>query len=1212
MINRPFRRILATTFALVFSASLIVSTAGAQTRLFGVGGLVLDDGSQHTITIYAPSITSPGYTLKMPGSNAVGALVNDGNGNLSWSASGGGVTTWSGGTTGMLPSAASSGAVTMSGTLNVANGGTGQSSALTQYGVVYGASSSAMGTTGAGATGQVLIGNSGGAPSWSNLSSIGVTSFSAGTTGLLPSSATTGAVTLTGTLAIANGGTGQTTANAAFNALAPSQATNAGDVLTTNGTNTAWTSLGGVAVTSFSAGTTGLLPSSATTGAVTLTGTLGIANGGTGQTTANAAFNALAPSQATNAGDVLTTNGTNTAWTSLGGVAVTSFSAGTTGLLPSSATTGAVTLSGTLAIANGGTGQTTANAAFNALAPSQATNAGDVLTTNGTNTAWTSLGGVAVTSFSAGTTGLLPSSATTGAVTLSGTLAIANGGTGQTTANAAFNALAPSQATNAGDVLTTNGTNTAWTSLGGVAVTSFSAGTTGLLPSSATTGAVTLSGTLAIANGGTGQTTANAAFNALAPSQATNAGDVLTTNGTNTAWTSLGGVAVTSFSAGTTGLLPSSATTGAVTLTGTLGIANGGTGQTTANAAFNALAPSQATNAGDVLTTNGTNTAWTSLGGVAVTSFSAGTTGLLPSSATTGAVTLTGTLGIANGGTGQTTANAAFNALAPSQSGNSGYILTTNGTNTSWEPAPATGVTTFSAGTTGLLPSSATNGAVTLSGTLAIANGGTGQTSANAAFNALAPSQSGNSGYILTTNGTNTSWEPAPATGVTTFSAGTTGLLPSSATNGAVTLSGTLAIANGGTGQTSANAAFNALAPSQGGNSGDILTTDGTNTSWTTLSGLGVLYNIAPTSAQATATTGNDLFNVQYASGGVASALGAFITSTATATGNATGLTVSAGGSTTAGSDNAIVATFLGTATSTGVSINTSPAAGAAGSTGLSIGLTNAPDVGAKIDGGITSDVQLGGGYATAGAYSLQFVGQGSDPTDAAIGVTGTYSNGFLANSTVSGMYGKTSATTVVSVGSTSHFGAFTGSFGVRGEATGNGAGARIIGVWGLASNNNTNNTGSIGVRAQGDSVKTVGHTDMALDITNGELTMGRTTDPGGKDDVNTSPINPATNGLQGPSGMVALTTSFTTSQAAPNTQEQDFTVGNEYCSTTSMVLATVQNDPDHGNCTYAVQVVPASGSFTLKLTQSVLTGQTSAATSPTVNVGYIIVNASR
>jgi hypothetical protein len=46
-----------------------------------------------------------------------------------------------------------------------------------------------------------------------------------------------------------------------------------------------------------------------------------------------------------------------------------------------------------------------------------------------------------------------------------------------------------------------------------------------------------------------------------------------------------------------------------------------------------------------------------------------------------------GTVPISSGGTGQTTANAAFNALAPSQGGNSGLFLTTNGTNTSWASA---------------------------------------------------------------------------------------------------------------------------------------------------------------------------------------------------------------------------------------------------------------------------------------------------------------------------------------------------------------------------------------------------------------------------------------------------------------------------------------------------------------------------------------------
>jgi hypothetical protein len=50
-------------------------------------------------------------------------------------------------------------------------------------------------------------------------------------------------------------------------------------------------------------------------------------------------------------------------------------------------------------------------------------------------------------------------------------------------------------------------------SIGGVSTITF--GSTGLTPSTATSGAVTVAGTLAIANGGTGQTTAAAALSAL-------------------------------------------------------------------------------------------------------------------------------------------------------------------------------------------------------------------------------------------------------------------------------------------------------------------------------------------------------------------------------------------------------------------------------------------------------------------------------------------------------------------------------------------------------------------------------------------------------------------------------------------------------------------------------------------------------------------------
>ncbi len=82
------------------------------------------------------------------------------------------------------------------------------------------------------------------------------------------------------------------------------------------------------------------------------------------------------------------------------------------------------------------------------------------------------------------------------AVTYSGTaLPIANGGSGQTTANAALNAFLPSQATHSGKVLQTDGTNTSWQTNGSGTVTSVgvSTGSSGV---SVTGSPVTTSGTI--------------------------------------------------------------------------------------------------------------------------------------------------------------------------------------------------------------------------------------------------------------------------------------------------------------------------------------------------------------------------------------------------------------------------------------------------------------------------------------------------------------------------------------------------------------------------------------------------------------------------------------------------------------------------------------------------------------------------------------------
>jgi len=103
---------------------------------------------------------------------------------------------------------------------------------------------------------------------------------------------------------------------------------------------------------------------------------------------------------------------------------------------------------------------------------------------------------------------------------------------------------------------------------------------------------------------------------------------------------------------------------------------------------------------------------------------------------TTNTLSVTNAIGIASGGTGQTTANAAFNALVPSQTSNSGKYLTTNGTNTSWATIASGGtVTSVAASVPSFL--SIAGSPITSSGTLAIsysgtalpvANGGTGIT----------------------------------------------------------------------------------------------------------------------------------------------------------------------------------------------------------------------------------------------------------------------------------------------------------------------------------------------------------------------------------------------------------------------------------------------------------------------------------------------------
>lgn len=99
------------------------------------------------------------------------------------------------GSTGLTPSTATTGAVTVAGTLANTNGGTGQSSAFTQYGITYASTTTVLATTAAGTSTTVLHGNASGAPTF------GAVSLTADVSGTLP---------------VANGGTGLTTLTAGY------------------------------------------------------------------------------------------------------------------------------------------------------------------------------------------------------------------------------------------------------------------------------------------------------------------------------------------------------------------------------------------------------------------------------------------------------------------------------------------------------------------------------------------------------------------------------------------------------------------------------------------------------------------------------------------------------------------------------------------------------------------------------------------------------------------------------------------------------------------------------------------------------------------------------------------------------------------------------------------------------------------------------------
>jgi hypothetical protein len=259
---------------------LIGNGTGYTLNTLGFGAGISVTNGLGTITV-----ANTGVLSNLAGS---GISVSSATGNVTIGNTG--VLSFSAGTTGLTPATATTGAVTLAGTLAIANGGTNGAATPTAYGVAYG-TGTAYAFTAAGTAKQVLIANTSAAPTWSTLTSgtsilygdgsggfsnvtIGSgVSFVAGTlsatgsggtvtavTGsgnIASSGGTTPNITFTGTLPIANGGTNNTatpTAGAVAygtgTAYGFTAAGTAGQVLTSNGAGVpTWTTNAGGDVT---------------------------------------------------------------------------------------------------------------------------------------------------------------------------------------------------------------------------------------------------------------------------------------------------------------------------------------------------------------------------------------------------------------------------------------------------------------------------------------------------------------------------------------------------------------------------------------------------------------------------------------------------------------------------------------------------------------------------------------------------------------------------------------------------------------------------------------------------------------------------------------------------------------------------------------------------------------------------------------------------
>ncbi len=190
----------------------------------------------------------------------------------------------------------------------------------------------------------------------------------------------------------------------------------------------------------------------------------------------------------------------------------------------------------------------------------------------------------------------------------------------------------------------------------------------------------------------------------------------------------------------------------------------------------------------------------------------------------------------------------------------------------------------------------------------------------------------------------------------------------------------------------------------------------------------------------------------------------------------------------------------------------------------------------------------------------------------------------------------------------------------VFGNATGSTTN-QAVGVWGSASAN----TGTIAILATGNGNTTAGTTNVALQLNDGEFTMGRTTNtPSAGTDVEAAASGTAYS-QQGPSGVVELTLGGgNLSTVAPTSGVyQDLgtvTIDNQFCTASSIVLVNIVSKLDDGvapDCRQAEYFVDVtnrtSGTFDIRVGMiPTITNFANYSTSDKIRVGYMVVNPGR